>query len=183
MQVDHSKGGIRILLSDRDLKRFGTDFAALREKDERTVRIIRRILHTVCAKHPFPAQTILTVEALPTVDGCFLLVTPQLSATIRIYSVSLPDGETFLSLAAAWNRLRQTIYASSLYTYQDAYRLLIYGCLSESALGLLQEFAEDIQTGHTAAARVQEYGTPVCIGSALITASAPPLPMLQDPAH
>ncbi len=169
MDITRTEGGaLRVLLSDSDLQRFGTDFAALDERDPQTKTVIRRILRTVLKKVPLPQETALTVEAVPTDGGCLLLITPRPRATDNVYTVTVADENALLSLENALEqRAPDSFIASALYRLPDGYGLLLYyEQAAQSVQSLLHEFG-NIHTGGIHAARVAEYGVPLLIGNAL----------------
>ncbi len=175
MQVKRIQNGtLRILISDRELARFGASFSSLREKDPRTRRAIRQILAAVCSKVDLPFDTILSVEAAPVDGGCLLLITPRSAPPERgedIYIFSLRDGNALLSFATgiAQNDLpADEILGSSLFLWEGGYRLILYCTgLSDATAAVLGEFAEPVGTGLVHATRIAEYGDAIYIGNAL----------------
>lgn len=175
MQVKRiQNGALRILISDRELARFGASFSSLREKDPRTQHIIRQILSAVCAKVDLPFETILSVEAAPINGGCLLLITPRAAPPARgedIYIFALKDGNALLSLAAGYRQHAvpdEDLLASSLFAWEGGYRLILYCTrLSPAVEAVLGEFAEPAGAGLVQAARIAEHGEAVYIGNAL----------------
>ena len=174
MQVKRIPGGaLRILISDRELARFGANFSSLRERDPRTEIIMRRILGAVCGKAGFPPRTVITVEAVPTDGGCLLLVTPHPADkpdTRSVYIFAITDIENLLLLAAQCGRLavEPTILSTSLYVYRDSYRLLLYGdTIPPSLLETVAEFSTPVDGGAVEAAMIGEHGRAVFVGDAL----------------
>ena len=181
MQVKRVQNGVlRVLISDRELERFGASFSSLRQKDPHTRRVIRQILTAVCSKVDLPFDTILSVEAAPIDGGCLLLITPRSAPPERgedIYIFSLKDGNALLSFSAgiAQNDLSDgDILSSSLFLWEGGYRLILYcTALNGKVSAVLGEFTEPVGTGLIEATRTAEYGEAVYIGNALsrLTAS------------
>lgn len=172
MQVSRIEGGaLRILMSDKELSRFGASFASLKEKDPRTKAAIRRILKEVCDKEGLPAGVVFTVEAAPTEGGCLLLITPRPLPPDEdgIHIFAPESAEVLPALAAACRRaMPDGIIASALYAYENGYRLLLYAPrLPAHISALLCEFAAFVGGGKIAAAHIAEHGTPLFIGDAL----------------
>ncbi len=159
MQISHAAGGaLRVLLSDSDLSRFGTDFAALREGDPQTKAVIRRILRAVFEKETLPEETALTVEAVPTDGGCLLLITPHVRAADTVYTVTVAQDGSVLQLKEALHtRLSDDIISAVLYRLPEGYCLTVY-CerLSDRIKDVLYEFGT-VQTGRIPAARAAEF--------------------------
>jgi hypothetical protein len=158
LQISHTAGGaLRVLLSDSDLSRLGTNFAALREADPQTNAVIRRILHTVFDKEALPQQTALTVEAVPTDDGCLLLITPQIPAAENVYTVLLADECAVLQLQNALRtRLSGNILNAVLHRTANGFYVTVY-CeqLRADMQAVLHEFGT-VHTGSISAARAAE---------------------------
>lgn len=165
MDITRTAGGaLRVLLSNSDLKRFGTDFASLDERDPQTRAVIKRILHAVLKKTPFK-ETAVLVEAVPTDDGCLLLITPRTHATDNVYAVLVADDNALLSLGTAISP--NGFAASALYRLPDGYGLLLYCEQTEvEVAALLHEFGK-VHIGSVPAAAIKEYGRPLIIGDAL----------------
>ncbi len=159
MQISHAAGGaLRVLLSDSDLSRFGTDFAALREGDPQTKAVIRRILRAVFEKETLPEETTLTVEAVPTDGGCLLLITPHVRAADNVYTVTVADTDVLLQLKDALRtQVSDGIISTVLYRLPQGFCLTLY-CerLSDYIRGILHEFGT-VQTGRAPAARAAEF--------------------------
>lgn len=169
MDITRTEGGaLRVLLSDSDLKHFGADFAALGERDPQTGVVIKRILRAVLKKMPLPRDTALTVEAVPTDDGCLLLITPRPRATDNVYTVTVAEKEGLLLLQNTLTRVAaDTFTASALYQLPDGYGLLLYyDQPANNVEQLLHEFGK-VHTGGIPAAKIAEYGKPLYIGNAL----------------
>lgn len=158
VQISHTAGGaLRVLLSDSDLSRFGTDFAALREGDPQTKAIIRRILHTVFEKEPLPQETALTVEAVPTDGGCLLLITPHTRAADNVYTVTITDENAVLQLKDVLRtRVSEQIISAVLYRSLTGVSVVVY-CerLSDDVKAFLHEYGT-VHTGGVFAARAAE---------------------------
>lgn len=159
MQISHTAGGaLRVLLSDNDLSRFGTDFAALREGDPQTKAVIRRILRAVFDKEALPNETALTVEAIPTDGGCLLLITPHTHANQNVYTVTVADDSTLLQLKEAIHtRLSDCFISVIAYRLSVGYGIVLY-CerLCEQVQAVLHEFGS-VYTGSVPAAQAAEY--------------------------
>jgi len=168
MQITHTESGaLQVLLSDNDLKRFGTDFATLKEHDPQTKTVIKRILRAVFEKETLPQETTLTVEAVPTDGGCLLLITPQPRAAENVYSILFSDENTLLQLGETLQkRVPDGILGAALYRLPDCHCLLLY-CerITDRLQSLLYEFGA-VHIGSIPAARAAEYGTPLFIGHA-----------------
>lgn len=163
MQISHTAGGaLRVLLSDSDLSRFGTDFAALREGDPQTNAVIRRILRAVFEKETLPQKTALTVEAVPTDGGCLLLITPHAPAADAVYTVTVADDSELLQLKDALRtRLSDRIVSTVLYRTPTAFCVAVY-CerLCDDINAVLHEFGT-VHTGSVSAARAAEFSEAV----------------------
>ncbi len=159
MQISHVAGGaLRVLLSNSDLSRFGTDFAALREGDPQTKAVIRRILRAVLEKETIPQETALTVEAVPTDGGCLLLITPHQRAADNLYTVTVSDQDALLQLRHALRaRVSDEIVSTVVYRQPEGFCLILY-CeyISDRTKALLHEFGV-VHTGAVAAARATEH--------------------------
>ncbi len=159
LHISHIAGGaLRVLLSDSDLSRFGTDFAALREGDPQTKAVIRRILRAVFEQEDMPQETALTVEAVPADGGCLLLITPRSRAADSIYTVFLSDENALLQLQQALRtQVSDAIVSTVLYRLPDHHCLTLY-CehVSEHIRTVLHEFGT-VHTGVVPAARAAEF--------------------------
>ena len=158
MQISHIQGGVlRVLLSDDDLLKFGTDFASLRENDPQTKAIIRRILHAVSEKQPLPQETAVTVEAIPTDGGCLLLITPQLPAAENVYTVWVAEEQALLQLKENLRTLPDGVISTVLYRLPHGFCFAVY-CerLSDEVAAVLYEFGT-VHTGSVPAARAAEF--------------------------
>ncbi len=172
MHISRVAGGsLRILMSDTELSRFGATFSSLREKDPHTKATIQRILRAVCQKEKLPIGTVLSVEAAPTDGGCLLLITPgPLPLKEDGIHIFAPKSPAVLPAFADVCRrmLPNGIISSTLYAYQDEYRLAVYAPqLPAHVQAALAEFAPPIGGGKVAAAHIAEHGTPLIIGEAL----------------
>lgn len=172
MQINKIEGGsLRILMSDKELSRFGANFTSLNADDPRTKATIRRILRAVYLKEGLPTGTVLTVEAAPIDGGCLLLITPgpQSMEQDGIHIFAPQSAQILPALADACKRaMPDSIVASALYAFEDGYRLLLYAPhLPEHVAALLTEFAPFVDGGKVAAAHIAEHGTPLFIGNAL----------------
>ena len=163
MQISHTaSGGLRVLLSDGDLSRFGTDFAALREGDPQTNTVIRRILRAVFEKETLPYKTALTVEAVPTDGGCLLLITPQVNASDNVYTVAVATDNDLLQLQDALRtRITDGVVSTVFCRTETAFYAVIYcEALRNDLSAVLHEFG-CVHTGSIHAARVLEFSEPV----------------------
>lgn len=174
MQISRLENGIlRVLMSDAELLRFGSDFSSLQENDPRTQTTVKRILKVVCAKEGFPFGTALTVEAVPTDSGCLLLITPPPIAPKNdgIHIFAPPDAAVLPKIADVLQRtMSDGLLACSLYSYEQAYRLLVYAPhMPVHTAALLSELAPFVGGGKIQAAHIMEYGAPLFVGNALET--------------
>ena len=175
-------GSVRIFVSAREMDAFGITFASLDIHTEATRTFLAAVLLAAGDCAAFDLSRV-TVEALPTEDGCILLLSPSwtLARRVRrkngtplIYEFSSADA--LLGLAAAWRKryappsyLGCALSASSLYTFAEGYRLILYPLspLSLSARQLLCEWGQKAGYGEAAVAFTAEHGHAVCIGDAL----------------
>ncbi|MGI6264473.1 MAG: hypothetical protein ACOYJY_03295 [Acutalibacteraceae bacterium] len=171
-------GCLTILLSDSELERMGVSFDSLDGARPATRQALRFLLQTAKGRTGLPRGDRVRVEALPTRDGCMLLVTPLTGRRrLRIRRPAQPtvwaiaSTDDLLALGAALRRrgtLPPGLIASSLYRAPDGYRLIL--CAPRAAAWLprmLSEYARLIDRGDTAAARIAEWETPLVIGHAL----------------
>lgn len=163
MQIDLTDNGcLTLMLSDDELSAMGLSFEQLDRHDPKTRRMLRTVLQVARRRCGFVPQGALSVEALPTADGCLLLITPlvQEADSPRIYHV--PNEDALLQIAAAW-RLPAHPWgqSSSLYRTADGFRLILYGVPPFAAL---TECASLTDEGESF---VAEHGHALCIGDAL----------------
>ncbi len=170
MQTGTTQGGtLYALVNNRELTRFGVSFSTLQKRDVRTASVIRQVLRRLHRKHPF-ISGVITVEALPTANGCLFLVTPSPRPIERDgIHIFAPRSDALLpQIAAMCQQGMNGIVAASLYAYGDAYRLLLYAPhISADEITRLTEFAPFVGGGKLAAAHIAERGTPLYIGNAL----------------
>lgn len=112
MHLDQIEGGvIRVLISEQELKFFGTDFQSLKENDIRSKKVIHRILRAVGKRAGLTMGTAFTVEAAPVKDGCLLLITPRYTPKEDgVYIFETKDTKTLITLLRLADRLSPAVY-------------------------------------------------------------------------
>lgn len=163
MQIEFTDNGcLTLLLSDDELSAMGLCFEQLDRRDAATRRMLRTLLQVAHRRVGFTPEGALSVEALPTVGGCLLLITPLVPCGDKPLVYRVPDENALLQIAAAWPHKAHPLgQSSSLYRTADGFRLILYGV---SPFGALTECAA--QTDEHAA-YVAEHGTPWFVGDAL----------------
>ena len=175
MQVRHlTNGAVRILLTDRELRRFCADFFALRENDPKTAVVLRRILKTACPETLSETGQRLLVEAAPIDGGCLLLITPKRREE-GILCLRVPSAAALKRLLSAAERLLQNgTQNAAVYRLGEQYYLLLYGApFPAFAVAALCEFAVDTRADRQTVARILEYGTPLPVGGDCTHFTAP----------
>ncbi len=163
MQIDLTDNGcLAFMLSDDELSAMGLCFEQLDQRDAATRRMLRTLLQIAHRRVGFTSEGALSVEALPTADGCLLLVTPLTPHDDKPLVFRIPDENALLQVAAAWpHDTHPWGQSSSLYRTDDGFRLILYGTPPFGALTECGELTDE----H--AAFVAEHGTPWLIGDAL----------------
>lgn len=163
MQIDLTDNGcLTLILSDDELSAMGLCFEQLDRRDAATRRMLRTLLQIAHRQIGFSPEGALSVEALPTADGCLLLVTPLIPHGKEPLVFHVPDENALLQIAAAWpHGAHMWGQSSSLYRTDDGFRLILYGI---APFGALTECAEPCDEHE---AFVAEHGTPWFIGDAL----------------
>ncbi len=163
MQIDLTDNGcLALMLSDDELSAMGLCFEQLDRRDAATRRMLRTMLQIAHRRVGFSAEGALSVEALPTADGCLLLVTPLPPRAAKPLTFRIPDEDALLQIAAAWpHDVHAWGQSSSLYRTDDGFRLILYGT---PPFGALNECAEvtDEQESYVA-----EHGAAWFVGDAL----------------
>lgn len=155
MQINFTDNGcLTMLLSDDELSAMGLSFTALDRRDPKTQRMLRTLLQVAHRRVGFSPRGALSVEALPTVGGCLLLVTP-LGGTQGVPAVfHIADEDALLQIASAWQQpAHPSGESSSLYRTEDGFRLVLYGvtpfaALNECARPTAEEAAFVAEHGH-----------------------------------
>lgn len=134
MQVNLTDNGcLALLLSDDELASMGLTFDTLDRRDPKTQRMLRTLLQVARRRVGFAPNGAVAVEALPTANGCLLLVTPQGDRTATVFHIA--DENALLQIAAAW---RHPAHAcgehSALYRTADGFRLVLHGVPPFAAL-------------------------------------------------
>lgn len=163
MQIDLTDNGcLALMLSDDELSAMGLCFEQLDRRDAATRRMLRTLLQIAHRRVGFTPEGALSVEALPTADGCLLLVTPLTPHSEKPLVFRIPDENALLQIAAAWSYdAHPWGQSSSLYRTDDGFRLILYGT---PPFGALTECAE-VTDEHEAF--IAEHGTPWFVGDAL----------------
>ncbi len=163
MQVNLTDNGcLTLLLSNVELASMGLSFETLHPHDAKTQRMLRTLLQVARRRIGFAPKGALSVEALPTADGCLLLVTPQGEELCVPAVFHIADENALLQIAAAWQRPSHPCgERSSLYRMADGFRLVLYGVAPFAAL---DECARPACENEAFAA---EHGVPWFIGDAL----------------
>ena len=163
MQIEFTDNGcLALILSDEELSAMGLSFERLDRHDAATRRLLRTLLQIARRRVGFSPEGALSVEALPTADGCLLLVTPLAAHTSQPLVFRIPDENALLQIAAAWpHKTHPRGESSSLYRTADGFRLILYG---SPPFGALTECGEPTDEHE---AYVAEHGTPWLVGDAL----------------
>ena len=144
-------GCLALLLSDDELAAMGLSFDTLDRRDPKTQRLLRTLLQVARRRVGFAPKGAVAVEALPTADGCLLLVTPQGDHTPAVFHIA--DENALLQIAAAWKRPAHSCgERSALYRTADGFRLVLCGVPPFAAL------AECADLTNEAEAFVAEHG-------------------------
>lgn len=176
-------GSLRIFVSKRELDAFGIRFETLDIRTERTRAFLTAVLLAANATAEMDLSR-LTIEALPTEEGCLLLLTPLWATPRKLRSrraesplvYHFASTDALLALAKGWkrlypapHRLGNPLGASSLYAFADGYRLVLspVSPLSRAASVLLDEWGVRAGVGDAAAAFAAEHGKALCVGDAL----------------
>lgn len=134
MQVNVTDNGcLALLLSDDELTAMGLSFDRLHSHDPKTQRMLRTVLQVARRRVGFAPKGAYSVEALPTADGCLLLVTPQEACAPSVFHIA--DEDALLQIAAAWQQpTHGEGESSSLYRTADGFRLILCGVPPFAAL-------------------------------------------------
>mgnify|MGYP007090613272 FL=1 len=162
-----ANGTVRILLTDRELAHFHTDFFNLRENDPKTATALRRILKAAC---PDMLKTTkrrqLSVEAAPIEGGCLLFISPQNAREETLFCLCAADTAALCALLAAAKRTLGGNTVAAVYRLADRFFLLLYGApFPATAVAALAEFSEHLYSDRLSGARIVEHGTPLCGGT------------------
>lgn len=182
-------GDLRIWMTEHDLTCFGFGLQDLREKTPAADRAVRRLLGLARQRVIFQPHGPITVEALPLEDGCILVfcasgrIWPQAAPQIFL----VPSADDLMRFGEALSGTSRQLPIASLYGADGAYYLIVYAD-SVADLGysrLLSEFATPVAEGYTAAACMEEHGTPLAVGNALsaITVRGSRSPARQHPTR
>lgn len=181
MHMEISENGcLTIVLTEQDLQQYGLRFEDLDYTKPATRAVIQSLLATARREMGFDSSGSLLIEALPTDDGCILLITPtgphrkiRMKRAAGPYIYNISDEEALFQLASAWQRAfassqkdNQLSFSSSLYEFNGEYRLIIYGLPLEGT-ALLQECGRLVGEGDAVAAFTAEHGKALAIGDAL----------------
>ena len=163
MQINLTDNGcLTLMLSDDELSAMGLTFEQLDRRDPRTRRMLRTLLQVARRRCGFTPDGALSVEAMPTADGCLLLITPLPPNSTAPAAYRVANEDALLQIAAAW---RQTTHpwgqSSSLYRTADGFRLILYGV---PPFGALTECADPTDEGES---YIAEHGTAWFVGDAL----------------
>ncbi len=157
MHLDWIEGGaVRVLLSQQELKLFGTDFASLKENDDRSKTVIRRILRMVGKQTGLAVGTTLTVEAAPVKDGCLLLITPHTTPKEEgVYIFETKNTQNLLAFLQLAEQ-RQPSFLPAVHRDRERFFLVIKE-KDPLQVALFGEFATLSAKGNIAAALVAEH--------------------------
>jgi hypothetical protein len=157
MHLDWIEGGaVRVLISEQELKLFGTDFQSLKENDARSKIIIRRILRVVGKRAGLTVGTAMTVEAAPVKDGCLLLITPRYTPKQDdVYIFQTEDTEKLVSLLQAAEKWQKPLSPA---VYRDKNKFFLVAREKDPLqVAPLGEFVSLSAKGNIAAALVAEH--------------------------
>ena len=170
-------GCLKILLTEDDLRELGLSFDTLDYSNESTRGALRRLLEEAKEETGFDASGGLLIEALPVDGGCLLLLTPtgarrhvRMRRAAGPYVYELDDADAVLGLARGVKETASPVLGSSLYRFDNRYRLVLYpgSPLSRQMGHLLHEFARAAGEGDAAAAYTAEHGQSIAVGDALL---------------
>ena len=179
MQMEQWENGcVTILLSDQELSGMGVDFGRLDYREPVARQALQAVVSAAREQTGLPPEKHVLVEALPVEAGCLLLITPlprrrpirmRRIEKPRVYAVA--DTDSLLRLAAALSRAigkLPPLMASSLYRFEEGYRLVVYPSHMPTRIGyLLSEFGECVGTGESVVAFTAEHGCAITMGNAL----------------
>ncbi|MBE6757171.1 MAG: adaptor protein MecA [Ruminococcaceae bacterium] len=163
MQIEITDNGcLTLMLSDDELSAMGLCFEQLDRRDAATRRMLRTLLQIARRRTGFSPEGPLSVEALPTADGCLLLVTPLAPCNDKPLTYRIPDENALLQIAAAWpHKAHPWGQSSSLYRTADGFRLILYGVAPFAALAECADRTDEQES------YIAEHGTPWFVGDAL----------------
>ncbi len=176
-----NNGGLRVLLTNEDLAQYALTFDTLDCQNESTKKALSHLLQQAHQQYQFPLCDALLIEALPTEDGCLLLITPDHSEKqVRLkrnsgpYIYEIESSDRLLQLAVGITRLYRDncipfIGSSSLYRYGRVYHLILYPLtpLSARLRRLLGTLATPRGQGDAVAAFSAEHGMAISVGDAV----------------
>lgn len=169
-------GCLKILLTEEDLRKFNLTFEDMDYNNENTRNIMHYLLDTARQETGFDSSGSLVIEALPVDGGCLLLFTPagskrhiRMKRVVGPYIYELDDVDTILDFARTIGSHIQPMMGSSLYQFENRYRLVLYpgAPLSREMGHLLNEYTHPAGEGDAAAAYTAEHGRPIAVGDAL----------------
>ncbi len=169
-------GCLKILLTEDDLRAFHLTFEDMDYSNDNTRNILHQLLETAHEETGFDPNGSLVIEALPVDGGCLLLLTPvsskrrvRMKRAIGPFVYELEDADTVLRFARSVYGHTPPMCGSSLYQFDNRYRLVLYPgqALSKEMTHMLNEFAHLAGEGDAAAAFTAEHGASISVGDAL----------------
>ena len=168
---------VLITLCHKDMDDFLLDFISMSMSDNHSRRVIMRIMQVACRRSGISVSgKSVNVEAMLFGDDCYLLVTvakKRRSHTYRLKSSTIcacykaGNAENMLSLIEKLYRKNVVSSKNAVFELDGDYYIIFDGYLPLQFRGILSEFAEK-KSGSIAAARVREYGNPVCPRNAVM---------------
>lgn len=160
---------VLITLCNKDMSDFSLDFGKMSMSDSHSRRVILRIMQVACRRSGISVSgKRLNVEAMLLGEDCYLLVTvaKKPGRTYRLKNC----GSVCYRLGSAGNLLNaiEKLYRTSVVSSKNAvfeldgnYYLIFEHYLPSQLRAVLNEFAQK-KGGNISAAKVREYGSPVC---------------------
>lgn len=185
-QLDETR--LIISLCNEDMQVFSLEYESMGFNDPHSRRVLKRLLTLAGSRTGISvSDKNLMVEAMPHNEGCILLVTliPKSGQSRRTFKIKRPcdcymaafsDVEDFLSCIQRLYEGGFLFRGSKAYRYGGSYYLILStgGHMPFKARGLLNEYADAVETNRLEAAKITEHGAPVAqahaimqIGSAL----------------
>ena len=172
MTIDRIKSNkILITLCDEDMRDFSLDYEALSLYDSHSRKVIMRILQVACFKMDIEIKgKQMLVEALPTVDGCMLLLTVEdkkrekyrLQNGRKSNCYEVGNSWNFLDVIALLYKQNVCCNKNSAYEQNGVYYLIFdYPAVPKRYKRILNEYAERCG-GNICAAKLRENAKEIC---------------------
>ena len=161
MTIDRIKSNkILITLGNEDMRDFSLDYDTLSLYDSHCRKIIMRILQVACFKTDIEIKDKkMTVEALPTVNGCILLLTVEDRKSRRY---RLQNRKNFLEVIRLLYRQNVCCNKNSAYEQNGTYYLVFdYPAVPKRFKRILHEYGARCGS-NVFAARLRENAKEIC---------------------